>query len=525
MKFEHRLSLFMIVVLAALPLVIAAQDNRQQLPLPTPIELSEEDLPLLPTRQDPLPTLDIQPARSPTPEVIEYPTDDGIHLATPATEELIEYPTDPCKLNPTDNPGIELEQIFCPPTETPTATYVPITVTPSASIVNGLWVLDPNGSGFRSSGQCQLDGGDNGGMGGEYQPDDLPKIPVCMTGDRQWLKVDASGPYPLVVPSIYSESEMSRELLESNGETTGSVNVNISRQYHVISPSEIEYSYIRQEKGGCTTTSTVRYKLVEANNLVCSGVVMTPNFTAVPTQMPTAKPGETPLPPVTPVPPIQTGEYTVQLPPVDASCTADQLPQSDKVDVSYDNNQNMFITFGGGGYTLFWNGSNDYEYHKGQFMVSVNTYPGGASLSRIKQGCFMNSQLAQEGAPTATPVPVEPTSEAVTDPASIAGSSFSVTWDAPAYICAEENKSMLPDLSTAVLTAKADGDFTFSVDGIDYTLTNQDGIYGFTQMNTDGSMTMINMNGFYEGIGSGSFSAIGTGGKSCTSLLTFTPQG
>ncbi len=530
MKFIHRLSLFVIAVLVTLPLVILAQDNGTPAS-PDDDDLIVPDVPTLKPTKDydsleltVVATVDVQPARSPTPELIEYPTDDGIHLAQSATPELFEYPTDPCKLDPSHDPAIALEQILCPPTKTPTPTYVPITVTPGTGIINGLWVLDPNGSGFTSSGKCNIPGGDNGGMGGEYQPDELPKIPVCMTGDQQWLKVDASGPYPMVVPSMYSESEMKRELLESNGETTGSLNVTITRQYHVISPSEIEYSYITHEEGGCTTTSTVRYKLVEANNLVCSGVVMTPEFTSVPTQMPTAKPGETQLPPATPVPPVQIGKYVIQIPTPDDLCKADQMPPSDNVDVSYDSNQNMFINFGGGGLTLFWNGSDYYAYHKGNgFMVSVNTYPGGASLSWSKDGCFVNSQLSREGQATATPLPVEPTREAATTGADLAGSSFSVTWDAPANMCDDENKSMLPDLSTAVLTANADGTFTFSVNGKDYSLTNQDGIYGITDMHDDGTMTAINMNGFYEGIGQGSYSAIGNDGKYCIAMLTFTP--
>lgn len=560
MKLIHRFTLFVVVMLVTVPLVIMAQDNR-----PSMLNKAYDALLLTPTLNiqpartatlelleyattDPnatpppkpttdydsldltvVPTVDVKPAQSATPNLIEYPTATlDIKPAQSATPELLDYPTtDACKGLTADNEADQaVLDTLCPPTKTPTPTYVPITVTPGTGIVNGLWVLDPNSSTYDSSGKCNIPGGDNGGMGGDYQPDELPKIPVCMSGDQQWLKVDASGPYPLVVPSIYSESEMTRELLETNGETTGSINVNITRQYRVISPSEIEYSYISHEEGGCTTTSTIRYKLVEANNLVCSGVVMTPEYTPVPTAMPTAKPGETQQPPITPEPPIQIGDYVIQLPPVDATCTADQMPPSSDVQLEYDNNQNIKIGFAGLTFTLYWNGSDYYQYHKGaQFMVSVNTYPGGASLSWSKQGCFINSPLSRAGQPTATPVPVEPTREASTDAAGMAGSSFSVTWDAPVTMCPDENKLMLPDLSTGVLTANADGTFTFSVGGKDYALTNQNGIYGFTDMHDDGTMTAINMNGFYEEKGQGSYTAIGTDGKYCTALLTFTPKG
>jgi hypothetical protein len=521
-KLLHRLSLFVLITLVAVPLVIMAQDNGQQTPVSSnngvriaqaatfdPGNIQPARTATLELIEYPTATFDIQPARSPTPELIEYPTREG---------------DDPCANlpPPKDQYEKDLNDMICPPTVTPRPRP---TKEPSTSIINGLWVLDPNGSGFTKSGQCNIPGGDNGGMGGEYQPDELPKVPVCMTGDQQWITVDNSGPYPFVVLNTYSTSAMSRELMESNGETTGSININTTRQYRIISPTEIEYAYIRHEEGGCTTTSTVRYKLVEANDLVCRGVIITPEFTAVPTQMPTAQAGETQQPPIIPEPPVQIGSYTIQLPPVDATCSAEQMPPSSNVNVSYDNDQNMFINFGGGSYTLYWNGSDYYEYHKGnQFTVSVNSYPGGASLSWSKQGCFVNSQLSREGAPTATPVPVEPTRTAVANAATIAGSSFSVTADTPAYMCTAENKGMLPDLSGAVLKAEADNNFTFSVGGVDYSLENANGIPGFQQMNPDGSMLVITMNGFYEGNGMGSFMVVSKDGKSCLAQLTFTPQ-
>ncbi|MBZ0287383.1 MAG: hypothetical protein K8I30_07200, partial [Anaerolineae bacterium] len=192
--------------------------------------------------------------------------------------------------------------------------------------------------------------------------------------------------------------------------------------------------------------------------------------------------------------------------------------------VSYDINQNLFIDFGGSSYTLFWDGDTYYQYRKGnRFMISVVTYDGGASLNWSSNGCYVSSPLAQEGAPTPTPIPVEPTSEAHTDAGSMAGSSFSTTWDVPANMCAEENKALLPDLSGAVLTAQADGSFLFSVGGSDYILTNSDGIHGYTEMSDDGSMLSIGMNGFYEGEGMGSFSVVTSGGY-CIAMLTFKPQ-
>ena len=100
-----------------------------------------------------------------------------------------------------------------------------------------------------------------------------------------------------------------------------------------------------------------------------------------------------------------------------------------------------------------------------------------------------------------------------------------MTADTPAYLCAPENKPLLPDLSGAVLTAQADNTFTFSLGGKDYTLTAANGVHGMTQMNDDGSMLVITMNGFYEGNGMGSFMVVSSKGTSCVAQLTFTPKG
>src|SRR5690349_18249634 len=150
MKLLHRLSLFVIVVLVAVPLVIMAQDNGQ----PTV----------------PIPTIDVHnipPAQTATLELIEYPTPTfSFPLAQTPTEELIEYPTadtgtvtfplDTCGNDDPDTVFIPL----CPPTATPKPRP---TTEPSTSIVNGLWVLDPSASGYTKSGQCKVPGGDNDG--------------------------------------------------------------------------------------------------------------------------------------------------------------------------------------------------------------------------------------------------------------------------------------------------------------------------------------------------------------------------
>ena len=548
MKFKFRLPLFVIVALVALPLVIAAQDNRQQslanvkaFPVQAPTLGVPDDADLIVpfpsggtlTEDEavPQPPIDIQPAQAATEELYDYPvkTEEPFPPAQAATEELIEYPSNPCKQPHSTDPLTALAQIDCPPTLVPTRTPVPITVTPGAGIINGLWVLEPGSSGYSSTGNCQVDNGDNGGPDRETNDDDeLPTVPVCMTSDRQWLTVNGGGAYPMVLPNIYSQQEMQRELIFTNGKTTGSVDVNVTHQYQVISPSEIVYSYITQEKGGCTSQNTFHYKLKEANNLVCTGMVIIPIVTLTPisTLIPTPKPGETQQPPITPEPPIKTGRYIITLPPTDDQCKADTLPQSDKMDVSYDNNQNIFINFGGGSYTLYWDGGTYYSYSENNtFDLSLVTYEGGASFSWSKEGCFISSDLIMEGAPTAAPAPVEPTSEADTGEVVAIGSSFTTTFDAQEMYCAAENKSMLPDLNTAILIAKDDKSFIFSVGGQNYTLANQDGYYVFTQINDDGSMLAIAMNGFYDGNGSGSFSVYGTDGKMCTAMLTFTPAG
>jgi len=527
MKMIHRLTLFLVIALVSVPLVIMAQDNNQPGPTPPPKPTTDYDSLDLTV----VPTVDVHPA-SPYPgELIDYPTATfSFPLAQTATEELIEYPSDPCKEPPSKDPVTALAQMNCDPTATPTRTPVPITVTPGTSIINGLWYLDTKASDYSSSGNCVADYGDNGGPDGEsVDIENVPTFPVCMSSDRQWLTVDSGGAYPLVVPNFYSQQDMQRELIYTGGKTTGSVDVNITRQYQVISPSEIEYSYTVQEKGGCTTRSTVRYKLKEANDLVCTGVVMTPDYTPMPTQIPTAKPGETQVPMPTVEPPIRIGEYTIQLPPVDETCTADKMPNSNKLNVGYDNNRNITINIGGGSYTLFWDGGTYYSYQDGnQFNLSMVTYTGGASFAWSKAGCFINSELTGAGngagfPATATPQFEEPTLIPTIDVLASAGTVYAVTADESAVMCTAENRSMLPDLAGATLTAQADNTFKFSVGGVDYTLTNYGGAITYTQADADGSIFSISVSDFTDGVGSGIIMALDNS-KSCMIQLTFKPQ-
>ncbi|MEP6984492.1 MAG: hypothetical protein ABI970_02765, partial [Chloroflexota bacterium] len=414
MKFIHRLSLLIIVVLIGVPLIIRAQDNGQPQPPPP----SDDDIFV------PLPP---QPPPSDDDIFVPLPpnnnNDDDIFVPLPPNnnnDDDIFVPLPALDTCGNDDPTTIFVPL-CPPTTVPKPHKTP---TPTTKITNGMWVLDPNGSTYNTSGQCQIEGGDNGGPDGNGDDiEDLPRVPVCMTTDNQWLSVDNGSMYPLVIANYYSQQEMSRELVSTNGKTSGSVNINTTHQYHVVSPTEIQFSYIRNEQGGCTTNSTVTYRLIQADETVCRAtVVVTPNYTAVPTQMPTAQPGETQVPPITPEPPIQIGEYTIQLPPVDATCGADKMPPSSKIKVGYDNNQNMSINFGSLSYTLFWNGSDSFDYQEGnQFSISLNTYPGGASLSWSNHGCFVNSQLAGTGLPAVpTTVAGDPTLEPTMDVVAIA---------------------------------------------------------------------------------------------------------
>lgn len=276
LKTLRGLFLLLTLLIVIVPLVMMAQDNS--------IELTEDDIPEVP------------PGAYETMQA-RYEIQTLVHLATPATEELIEYP---------------VNRVTATFTMTPRPTMTPGTET--TKIINGLWALKPGSSSFSSSGSCQAEYGDNDGPPNYGSGEEIPTLPICMSSDNQWLKIDSGGALPLVVPMTYSEQEMVRELLTTNGATSGSVNVTNRRQYVVISPSEIEFSYTIQEEGGCTRTSSLRYTLVEANELVCSGAVITPLPTAQPTLLST--PAATPLPgetavPVTPEPPVKPGRYVL----------------------------------------------------------------------------------------------------------------------------------------------------------------------------------------------------------------------
>jgi hypothetical protein len=513
MKLIHRLTLLLIVALVAVPLVILAQDQ------PTPSSNDDDLFVPLPTSDD---LSDI---------FVPLPTSDDlsdIFVPLPTSDDLsdIFVPLPPLDTCGNDDPTTIFVPL-CPPTKIPTVTPPPPPTQPAPSVINGLWVADPKND-FSSTGQCQSpNNNDNGGpdpdRDGQQEP---PTYPVCMTADHQWLSVAAIGTFPLTVAPFYSQQQMRRELLQTNGKTSGSMNVSYTRQYNVISPTQIDYSYIYQETGGCTTKVTFHYTLKEATELVCSGTLMTamPTFTPVATMTSTPAPGETQQPPVTPPPPVKEGRYIITLPPNDAKCTADKLPQSNAVDLTYDSNQNMFINFGGLSYTLYWDGEHFYQYREGnKFSISMYVDSNGAMFSWKKQGCYVDGNFAQEGAPTPTPVPVEPTAAGNTDTTAIAGNSFSTTFDAQEALCATENRAMLPDLTKGVLNAQADGSFVFTLDGVDYTLANQNGYYVFTKMNNDGSMVNISMNGLYDGKGTGVYTVISAEGKMCTVTLTFTP--
>lgn len=515
MKTLRPLFLCLMLIVIAVPLAIGAQD--------TPI--------------------DVHPATPATEELIEYP--DGslnltpgsinLPLAQTPTEELIEYPvtsvaTDPCAWD-----GEDLVVPLCPswtPTSTPTPAATQKAPQEAVDIVNGLWIQES--SDFSSSGTCQADYGDNDGPPNYGSEDEIPRVPACMSADNQWLSVNNNGPFPQVMDGVYSTQEMQRELLMTGGETSGSVNVTNRREYRVISPTVIEFSYTIQEEGGCTRTSTIRYKLVEPNDMVCNGGFSTPEMTstAVSTPVSTPQPGETLQPPPTPEPPVKPGRYIIELPTDDAACTDETLPPGDAVDVSYDDNDNMFINFGGGSYTLFWDGDDYYQYQNtNRFQVSVITYEGGASFAwsnRANPGdpiCYVGSDLIEEGAPTATPMPVEPTNEAYTDAGAIAGSSFNTTWETPDYLCPDGKTDILPNLDGVVLTAQADGTFLLTLSDSEFVLTNVEGIHGYSEYHDDGSLLSITMNGFYEGQGMGSYTVINAEGEMCMAQLTFTPAG
>lgn len=495
MKPSYALWVVLIVVLAALPLVIVAQDT------PSPDNGDNLFVPL----ETVVPTIDIPLARTPTLDLIEYPT-------TPVAT------TDPC----VDDDPDDLLVPLCPPT----ATARPQATTTMTEIVNGMWVLDPNSTGYTSSGQCQIPGGDNDGPSGQGEPlENLPRVPVCMTFDNQWLSVNSGDAFPRVMQGVYSQSEMTRELLMTNGVTSGTINLKSTREYRIISPTEIEFTYRREEQGGCTTESTLRYKLMEPNELVCSGVVITPIITATATTLPTPQPGETQPPPATPEPPFKEGRYIISLPLVDETCSADKMPESDTLTVSFTGSQDISITVGNSVYTLYWNGVDYYAYQEhNTFDLSLITYDDGAYFSWSKEGCFIGGNLILEGAPTATPLPVEPTLTAEVGAASIAGQQFSVSVQVYDYLCAADDLDLLPDLSSATLSAQADDTYILSIAGTDYVLTNYDGIYGYMEMAADGSMINMSMNGFYKGLAMGNFGVVTAEGKSCMVQLNYEPQ-
>lgn len=477
------------------------------------------------------------PTANPCHDCIEYPdgsvnlTPDGIFLPTAnPCHDCIEYPTTPEAVDPCfDDDPDDLFVPLCPATATPAPSSTPRpTELALTDIVNGLWAIKEDSSTYNVVGQCRIPPGDNGGMDPHGNDWERPTYPVCMSFDNQWLSVNSSTALPLAAPNLYTTQELIRELTtDSSGATNGSVPVTIRREFRVISPTEVEVAYIREEEGGCSTSSTVRYELVEPNEIVCEGVIITPVATIEPTVIVDTTPSSVQTPGVI-QPPVAPGRYIITLPTDDPMCTAENLPPSDTIELSYDDNQNAVIDFGLGSYTLFWDGMDWFEYRESNlFMVSLVTYDGGASLGwskRVEAGgdqCYVSSQLIDPNAPVPTAVPVEPTREAYADVGSVAGVVYATTYTTSDAYCPADLVDTLTILNSATLTGQEDGTFLFELQGQSYVLTNMDGILGYTEFRDDNSMLSITMNGFYMGEGMGSYMNVDANGNFCMAQLVF----
>jgi hypothetical protein len=514
----RRLILLMMIVFCSVPLLAGAQNQE-------PDPMDDVPIPLPNGTQNPSDL--VHPATPATEELIEYPTATlNVHPATPATEELIDYPSDPCAPSQAElEDGVVLPFPGCvTPASTPQPTTMPAEL---PAIVKGLWVIHPESSSFTTTGNClkPLGVGQGDGGGGEVE---LPKVPACISPDNRWLTLDSES-FEEIAPGVYSQTTHSREVIvDMSGTTTGTVNITMRTEYRIISPTEIEVVYIREEQDGCSSVSSVRYTLVEPNETVCVGVVITPAATLSPMPTTTLAPGETPQPIETPEPLIPTGTYHIGLPLPDATCTVESLPPSDTVNISYTDNQDMMIDFGVSSYTLFWDGGTSYQFmEKGLFQITVYANPGRPNFTWAKSanamgaGCYVSSDLLSGDAPAAPAV--QPTLAPTVQAGGASEGVYKTSAVLMEDMCPAAVSSTIPDLNMATLTAQAGDTFLFTLGDQSYTLSGMNGVYAYQNFTNDGSMLQISLNGFFQGQGSGILYLITSSGNQCMVQLAFNP--
>lgn len=347
---------------------------------------------------------------------------------------------------------------------TSTATPEGFTGVPSARLpTNGLWVAEPFS--MVTTGQCVsgVYGGDNGGMGamgGDYDPLEQDGNPVCGSENGPYIIVEnGRQEYLPGSESVYAgfDTVTGELILNSQGESTGSVRSTMRKTYQVMGPDLILVTITMQEEGGCSMTGTYKLVLKTADELVCQGSnfseqVLLPLSTSTPT--PTADPanGDPTL-------------YTAMEPyPSDTTCNeANTPPKFSEAHVRIESPSVAVLDYGDGQVTLYLIGIDGYQYTSGfgsnQEDITLFPADNGWYLGWMKSAgdeyCRWDTMLVRPGDLVEAAPELEPTTDTVSIGfGEVAEGAYTLKWmdEYMASLCPLDVKDKAPDFETVLVT-------------------------------------------------------------------------
>jgi hypothetical protein len=406
---------------------------------------------------------------------------------------------------------------------------------PSTNLpINGYWRVKPFS--VSSSGHCIQDNGDNGGPDGAIATDDAdPGRPLCGYANAPelpylvWNGDDL--PYLPGTGSLYGpDPSVSFELIrDGSGASVSSVKVTTTREYRVVSPTEIRVHLLMQEDGGCSLSADYELELVTPDDSVC------PRDAALSTLEPTPTP-----------PPETQGPFRVGLPFYNNEADCDESnrpPTFGDVFLKAQAGGALLVDYGSGQQMMFADGWNNYSYDSGnqngaRLSFNLTRFGGGGSLFWSKSNsdgklCVASFDLVDPAQAAATPTPApESASDGLGTTAGEAGASdavgfvlptghFAVTWaEYPGVACPADLTPKLPKFAEADIST-AGGAYQLVGAGVTYPLQNQGGNYMYVQTGGDQASSLMSFTGYdADGNVTGSFIYSTADGKLCMNQLT-----
>lgn len=533
MKHITRLPLFLIIViLCVVPLMAWAQESPY---------LDELDIPLVP-----LDTLSLEEGNINLPPAQSPPEDAG-YLEYPETnpslsEDDIPMPSDQPSLGEDDIPMPPAQPETVPPLTEDDIPMPPTLPAPAIPVNIGLargFYRMVGAPSVEQEGVCFNPAiGEQGICGGlsyenhtgfncfssdsEAISDPRQRlIPVCQAQDQHVLTIYEQGfSYPHMVSNAYGQGSVNRTMLVQDGVSTGTYTTLSGTQIEVLSRTQFVVKQVYRERGGCSQIITTYYELVEETETACEQVIE-----VVPEDLP-----QEPISTPPPLPPIETESYTVAMPIIPETCTADTRPPDAftqaalTVDEGYGA---LTVDYGAGTFTAFQNGDLKYSYadtRQGVFMLDFTFYGEQIGFHWYKANAGGECMIDGELRPTLPENTDAPAPDTNTPMAVIVGRPYTVTWTPMEAFCTPETLAALPNFTQATLTAQDNG-FVLNFDGGSYALVDESGanFYSYMQMGTDGSYTMISLNSFAAEQFSLLYQMSTASGQSCMATVELRP--